>query len=194
MRVLDHLKALAARRARPPRSELPSFRYHPDPVASRVLKPSGEVCPCCDGRRGWAYLGPWYSLEECDGLCPWCIASGDAHDRFDVAFGESEALEAGAGSAAVDELLHRTPWHFVAQQEPWPVHCGDFCALVGKLDPEDFPGLRERLGPDLAFIQKRLGVERDDLERYLMMESSPLYAHLFRCLDCATLRLSADFE
>ena len=185
---------LALNRAERARSGLPRFRYHPDPIASRVLEPSARACPCCGGKRGWLYVGPLYTVEEMDEVCPWCIADGEAHARFDIEFGEEVALESGAGPEAVDELLHRTPWHFVAQQEPWPVHCGDFCALVGKLEPDQFRALRDELEPDLTFIQKRLGLEREDLERYLRMEASPLYAHLFRCLACATLRVSADFE
>ncbi len=185
---------LALNRANRARSELPRFRYHPDPIASRVLVPSARVCPCCGRKRGWLYVGPLYTLEEIEEVCPWCIAGGEAHARFDIEFGEELALESGAEPEAVDELLHRTPWHFVAQQEPWPVHCGDFCALVGKLEPERLRSLRDELEPDLEFIQERLGLEREDLEQYLQRKASPLYAHLFRCLGCGTFRVSADFE
>ena len=173
---------------------LPAFRYHPDPVGSKVFVPSHGTCPCCQADRSWAYVGPFYALEELDGLCPWCIANGRAHARFDAEFGEIEAIEGGADPEAVDELLHRTPWYFAAQQEPWPVHCGDFCAVVGRLRPLDLGRYREGLTSDLQAIRFRLELDPQELERYLRMENSPLWAQLFRCLRCRRYRLAADFE
>ncbi len=172
----------------------PKFRYHPDPVASKVLIPSKGKCPCCGTAGGWTYVGPFYALEEVEGLCPWCIASGSAHARFDMEFGLAYALEPGADDRAKKELLTRTPSYFVAQEEPWPVHCGDFCAVLVRLEPELYDRYRNEIQSDLAIIKQRLEIERDELEEYLQMEASPLWAQLFKCLTCDVLRLSADFE
>jgi hypothetical protein len=37
---------------------LPSFRYHPDPVATGSIEPSDAVCRCCGRARGYIYAGP----------------------------------------------------------------------------------------------------------------------------------------
>ncbi|MCP4306259.1 MAG: CbrC family protein [bacterium] len=39
--------------------ELPSFRYHPDPIATGSIRPSDEaVCRRCSRNRGFIYVGP----------------------------------------------------------------------------------------------------------------------------------------
>ncbi|HEX5829769.1 MAG TPA: CbrC family protein, partial [Gemmatimonadaceae bacterium] len=62
---------------------LPSFRYHPDPVAAGSIEPSDAVCRCCGRARGYIYAGPVCAEEEFDdALCPWCITDGQAAARF----------------------------------------------------------------------------------------------------------------
>ncbi|WP_328624113.1 CbrC family protein [Streptomyces sp. NBC_00353] len=36
-------------------SQLPFFRYHPEPVTTGAVTASGEVCVCCGQARGWIY-------------------------------------------------------------------------------------------------------------------------------------------
>ncbi len=94
---------------------LPIFKYHPDPVATESIVPSDALCVCCGRARGYIYAGPVYSEEELEeSLCPWCIADGSAHERFDACFTD----EGGIGdygtwdlvpSEIVDEIAYRTP-------------------------------------------------------------------------------------
>jgi len=65
----------------------PVFRYHPNPIASGSIVASGAQCVRCEQRRGFIYAGPSYCEVELDvALCPWCIADGSAHEKFDASF------------------------------------------------------------------------------------------------------------
>src|SRR5580698_1256897 len=44
--------------------KLPSFRYHPDPLATGAVKPSDVVCSCCQRNRGFIYTGPVYGKSR----------------------------------------------------------------------------------------------------------------------------------
>jgi hypothetical protein len=43
------------------------------------------------------------TLQDC--LCPWCIADGSAHDRFDATFVDSEAFPDGTPQAAIGSTV-----------------------------------------------------------------------------------------
>jgi uncharacterized protein CbrC (UPF0167 family) len=66
-------------------TELPQFRYHPEPLATGEIEPSEDECLNCGQRRGYLYVGPVFAEKEIvDELCPWCIADGSAAARFDA--------------------------------------------------------------------------------------------------------------
>src|SRR5262249_31272305 len=90
-----------------PIASLPTFRYHPDPVASGSVSASDETCPCCDQARGFLYTGPIYSEEDVEAVCPWCIADGSANEEFDATFVDSEAFADGIPDAAIEEICER---------------------------------------------------------------------------------------
>jgi Uncharacterised protein family (UPF0167) len=58
----------------------PSFRYHPDPLATGSVKPEPDIpCLSCNRIRGYIYTGPVFTekpfiLEY--SLCPWSLLSG----------------------------------------------------------------------------------------------------------------------
>lgn len=73
---------------------VPTFRYHPDPVASGSVRASPVPCRCCGLARGWLYTGPVYAEEALDeALCPWCIADGTAAARFGASFVDDAAFD-----------------------------------------------------------------------------------------------------
>jgi len=120
-----------------PRSPLPAFKYHPDPIATGSVKASENVCVCCDRARGYIYTGPTYAEEELEEeLCPWCIADGTAHAELDAEFVDREGI-GGYGeweevsSTIVDEVACRTPGFSGLQQERWYTHCADAAEFVG---------------------------------------------------------------
>lgn len=119
---------------------LPTFRYHPDPIATGSVATSGAVCRACNRARGYIYTGPVYAeIELEDALCPWCIADGSAAARFTAEFVDP----AGVGdygrwdavpAAVVDEDAKRTPAFTGWQQERWWTHCGDAAMFLGYSD------------------------------------------------------------
>lgn len=173
---------------------LPRFRYHPDPVASGVFVPADAPCPVCGVQRVIEYVGPFYATQEVVHLCPECIANGTAASRFDLEFVDPDGPEAGPDSRCLDELLHRTPGYFSAQGDPWPAHCGDYCALVGRVGRREVDALHDELDEDLQRIAQQLGYTQATVLEELAREDSPLWAHLFRCLGCSRHRLVADYE
>ncbi|QOG23992.1 hypothetical protein FOM02_41000 [Bradyrhizobium sp. SEMIA] len=82
-------------------SNLPSFKYHPDPVATGSVQKSDVQCICCGQARGYVYIGPVYAAEElCESLCPWCVADGSAHGKHGASFTD----ESGAGARQAAHL------------------------------------------------------------------------------------------
>ena len=54
--------------------DLPTFKYHPDPMATGSVVESGTKCVCCEQARGFIYIGPVFAImdyNEC--ICP-CVA------------------------------------------------------------------------------------------------------------------------
>jgi uncharacterized protein CbrC (UPF0167 family) len=82
--------------------ELPKFKYHPDPVATGAIKPSEEVCECCNRARGYVYTSTIYAEDEIQFICPWCIADGSAAQKFDGMFSDDYPLkEAGVNEEVI---------------------------------------------------------------------------------------------
>ncbi len=70
--------------------ELPHFPYHRDPQASGSLRRTDDACECCGQSRGVLYDGVVYTRSKVKALCPWCIASGAAADKYIAAFFDAD--------------------------------------------------------------------------------------------------------
>jgi len=171
---------------------LPSLRYHPDPIATGSVRASSETCACCEGIRGFVYTGPVFGEAELDNaLCPWCIADGSAHERFDAEFTDAESVGLGwepVADAVADEVAFRTPGFTGWQQERWASHCEDAAAYIGQADTADLLGEWSAAIPSL-----RADVEIGDEDWESLLSSfakgptgSPT-AYVFRCLHCSEL-------
>jgi len=169
---------------------LPAFKYHPDPIATGCIKLSDTECVCCGKQRGYIYVGPVYSVEEFEEcICPWCIADGSAHAKFDAEFTDAAGvgfyskLSAIPGSV-IAEVGFRTPGFAGWQQEHWLACCGDAAAFVGRAGCSEL----ERRWPDaIPSIQQESGMfDGSEWERYfraLDKDRSPT-AYIFQCLHC----------
>jgi uncharacterized protein CbrC (UPF0167 family) len=167
--------------------ELPKFRYHPDPISSGSVIESDTACASCGKSRGFIYTGPVYSEEDLDdALCPWCIADGSAHSKFDADFVDSEAFADETPEEAIDEIVARTPGFNAFQSETWPSCCGDAAAF---LTPAGIAELRSK--PDLegfamGYIVHELGISGGAANRLLesrRKDNGPT-AYVFQCLHC----------
>jgi uncharacterized protein len=175
---------------------LPAFRYHPDPLASGSIVESASVCRCCDQHRGYVYAPAVYAVEELAGaLCPWCIADGTAHRRFDATFVDSEAFDAELPDEVVQQITTRTPGFANWQGEHWPACCDDATAF---LEPAGIADIRARYRElemqILNHIIYDLGISGGAASRLLESlgrDQSPT-AFTFRCLHCGQLHFYID--
>ncbi|MEU9194523.1 CbrC family protein [Streptomyces hundungensis] len=174
---------------------LPTFPYHPDPVATGVIVSSGTACICCGRERGYVYRGPVYASEELMGrLCPWCIADGSAADRFDAHFtagtclGDDVPLEV---FAAVDR---RTPGYVAWPQPQWFFHCGDGAAFLGRVGAAELAAYPEALEM-LRREANGWGWPSDQVAYFLgsLDKDGEATAYLFRCKVCAAPLAYTDF-
>ena len=148
---------------------LPNFRYHPDPLGSGSVVVSPAKCRCCSKARGFIYTGPVYAEAELeDALCPWCIADGSAHARFDARFVDSEAFDAGASEKAIEEIMTRTPGFSTWTSERWPSCDGEPAAFVGPFGIEEIRGhYRDLEGTLMSYVVHDLGISGGAARRVL---------------------------
>ena len=167
-----------------PVSTLPSFRYHPDPLATRSVVASREACTCCGVARGYVYVGPAHAVDEVAGVCPWCIADGAARAMFSAEFTDLDGAPDNVPTTVLEEIGSRTPGFTGWQQEHWLYHCGDGAAFLGRAgwsELEDRPNALAALRENLA----------DDEIRALDRDGDQT-AYLFRCRHCGTHLAYAD--
>lgn len=176
---------------------LPVFRYHPDPVATRSIVESDGECLVCRQNRGYLYAGPVYALEELDdGLCPWCIADGQAAEQFDASFADvGFGVPPDVSQTVIDEIARRTPSYSSWQQDHWLYHCADACAFLG---PVGRPELGHYPPTALAAViasVRGYGWPDNEVHEFvdaLDRDEQPT-AYLFRCLHCDIYRAHCDF-
>lgn len=169
---------------------LPTFKYHPDPVATGSVEANPDVeCVCCEQARGYIYVGPVYTSQEVnldEELCPWCIADGAAAEKFDATFNDCGTMEDVTEEVA-GEIEERTPGFVAWQQNEWLTCCDDGAAFLGlagakelkKKFPKAIPVVKQHL-------QDEYGLEGDELTEFfdsLDKEDQPT-AYIFQCLHC----------
>jgi uncharacterized protein CbrC (UPF0167 family) len=184
---------------RMPPMTLPTFKYHPDPVATGSIERSNATCQCCGQKRGYIYVGPVFSVEELsDSICPWCIADGSAHAKFDAEFTDAAGIgDYGSWDtvpqAVIDEVAFRTPGFSGWQQERWWTHCGDAAAFLGRAGYAEV----SKYGSELINVLRReLNMDGDSWNEYFMQldkDGSPS-AYVFQCLHCGALGGYSDCD
>jgi uncharacterized protein CbrC (UPF0167 family) len=178
---------------------LPSFRYHPNPLATGSINPSTVACVCCGRARGYVYVGPVYAEEELEEkLCPWCIADGSAHARFDADFVDVDAIgDRGTWEkverSIAEEVAFRTPGFSAWQQERWFTCCGDAALFLGPAGHSEViahgPTAVEALRTELGWDD---GPEWKNYLASLTKDGQPT-AYLFRCRHCGKIGGYSDF-
>lgn len=168
----------------------PTFRYHPDPVATGSAVSTDAACSLCGIRRGIRYAGPVYGTQP-DTLCLHCIASGEAAERLGPAgigpamFSDAVDVPVDVPADVVDEVTMRTPGFSGWQQEKWLYYCADAAAFLG---PAGYAGLAPH--PDaVASLREdcqRLGWPGERIEKFLssLDKRGAPTAYLFQCLHC----------
>lgn len=162
---------------------IPTFKYHPNPLNTGAFEISeeGVICDCCGKVTHIYYEAPFYAVDDIDYLCPACIASGKASEKFDGSFQDDYSVDDGVEDAEkLDELIHRTPGYCGWQQEYWRAHCGDFCAYLGRVGAMELQAL--------DVMDEVLDDPMWDDEQKEMIENTVngghLQCYLFQCLHC----------
>ena len=172
-------------------TELPTFKYNPNAERLGIIKKEETSCPVCEQKQNYVYQGPFYCIDEVDGICPWCIKDGSAAKKYEGEFQDSYSCDTVNNEEFLTELTTRTPGYSGWQQERWLSHCGDFCALkdyVGWLEIKD---LKEELEDDLKEIKSEYNLTQEELEKYLV-NNGGVQGYLFQCLHCKKHRLTID--
>jgi len=177
----------------------PTFRYHPDPIATGAFEQQPGACRRCGEARGWVYVvAPYAETDLRDALCPWCVADGSAAATFHAEFTDLGVDEPGRDSVSadvLDELAHRTPGFSAWQQERWLFHCSDAAAYLGAVGWDE---LSEH--PDAAqAVREQVagwGMDADDVEAFVgsLDVDGASTAYLFRCLHCQVHLAYADAD
>ena len=169
-----------------------NFKYHPDPIKTGMFKKDQPAaCECCGKNTEIFYVGPFYSVEDVERICPDCISSGAAAEKFDGEFQDPMSLAKVSDDTKTDELIHRTPGYSGWQQEYWPAHCDDYCAFVGYVSWQDLVDMGiekqvlENYREDICMIPL------DSVEEEL---SSGMEGYLFQCLHCGKYFLYTDVD
>lgn len=175
------------------RNEFPVFKYNSDPIGNRVIVQRTARCPVCNEKTEYVYEGPFYSIEEVENICPWCIKNGNAAKKYDGEFQDPASCEEVDKSEYLDELVHRTPGYMGWQQEVWLSHCGDFCTYIGNVGWKEIEHMNDELEDDLNEIMKNYRLTKDDLKKFLVNNGS-LQGYLFKCVVCGKYRITSDCD
>ena len=175
---------------------IPEFRYHPDPIGSGSVVPSEASCACCGKARGYIYAGPVYAEDElADAICPWCIADGSAHKKYDATFFDEESCDEDIPARTIRKICERTPGFATWQQGAWPACCGDATAFVMPVGSAEIrakhPSMEGMLMGDIVHEMQISGGAATRLFNELSLDKGPT-AFVFRCLHCETPHFHID--
>jgi uncharacterized protein len=168
-------------------TELPTFRYHPDPLATGNVVAQDIVCGVCGEPRPYAYIGPYVSpdahFENGDPLCPWCIADGSAAGVWKASFVApaylSEEARTRMPPGRLAELEQRTPSFLCLQQDRWLDHHGEAGEYLGEIGAAEYADL-----PDQAQLAVRVTAGEPGQVALLRADGDGPAVYLFRCLHC----------
>lgn len=169
--------------------QLPTFRYHPDPLATGSVEPSTTQCVVCGQARGSIYTGPVYAEGDyADQICPWCIADGSAHTRLNAEFTDPGGI-GGYGDwddvpdSIIEEVTYRTPGFATWQGERWFTHCNDAAAFRGPAGYKELKAFGQAAIEAIQTDADMEGEQWEELYRGLQKDGSPT-AYVFRCRHC----------
>lgn len=180
--------------------KLPKFKYSPNAYKLDIFKTEDGICSVCNNKSNLKYTGSFYSIDEPEYICPWCIANGKAAEKYDGEFNDYCGIETVSPDpndtkcSIPEELLlevtNKTPSYNSCQQEEWLTHCNEPCAFLAYADGKRIEPLIEELKED---IENNLGAEIDYVTNNLTTDGS-FVGYLFRCVKCGKHRLHADYD
>lgn len=171
-----------------------SFKYHPNVWELGIFKHARSKknpphCQCC-GRPTEYFLNHMYAKEEVSCICPECVASGKAAEKFDGCFVAESEYSLIDSEEKAHELIYCTPGYDSYLGEHWLACCGDYCAFLSYLDSKalEATGIAEEL---IADYEERGGISG---LRSALSKRGQYRGYLFRCLHCGKYRMWADYD
>lgn len=171
--------------------QFPQFKYHPDPLRTGSIVRSADECEVCGKPRGFLYEGGIYTEEEIEKVCPWCIADGSAHEKFDIEFVDMSAVGGDdwdeVASEIAEEVAFRTPGFSSWQGERWFTHCGDAAEFLGTMGKKELQQAGEEA---VEAIRLESGYDEGEWQDYfnsMHANRGPATAYLFKCRHCGKL-------
>ncbi|WP_083891507.1 CbrC family protein [Fibrella aestuarina] len=178
---------------------LPEFKYSPNAYKIGVFENIAGTCSICNERRQIKYTSSFYSVDVPEYICPWCIESGKAAEKYSGKFNDYLGIEGVSSDSndlnyAIDEELlleitNKTPSYVSWQQEVWLTHCDRPCAFIDYADTETIKLLSEELNDDIGTS----GYD-PELIRVALSKDGSLVGYLFQCVKCGHHRLHIDCD
>lgn len=180
--------------------ELPKFKYSPNAYAIGVFDDVEGICSICNQSRKLKYVGSFYSMDEPDYICAYCIQTGEAAEKYNGTFNDDMGIEGVSNESAelhhpnIDqnklfEVTKKTPSYNSWQQEVWLTHCNEPCAFIAYADGKDIQAYSYELQEDI----ENAGYDQADLKENLT-KGGHLVGYLFKCLNCGKHRLHIDCD
>jgi len=135
-------------------NELPTFKFHPNPLETGNAIEKQFICVCCQKEKNYAYTGPIFSADESvdeimedNTLCLDCIADGTAANKWDAEFNDCDynVEEICSNAEALSELMTRTPGYNSFQSPIWVFHCNEPCEFHGEFTKNELMQLCETI-------------------------------------------------
>lgn len=144
------------------------------------------------------YTGLFYSIEEPEFICPWCIHDGSAAEKYDGEFNDYASIEGISPDPAepdtitipqefLNEVTKKTPGYHSWQQGVWLVHCNEPYAFIDCADSEMIKPFFTELEEDF----ENCGIDPDYI-RTTVTKEGDVAGYLSQCVRCGKHRLRAD--
>ena len=177
--------------------DYPQFKYHPNAYSLDIFVQEDGVCSICHKQRDLKYDCSFYSVDEPDYICPWCIVNGAAAEKYKGDFNDYCSIESvspdpndppsSIDEKLLDEICSRTPSYVSWQQQVWLVHCNEPCKFIHYATSE----LLEPILPEVLEDIENSGMPLEWVQHHLTAESD-FSGYLFQCVHCGKHRLHLD--
>ncbi|WP_145046556.1 CbrC family protein [Paenibacillus xylanexedens] len=167
--------------------QTPFFRFQPHAYTNGIFEVNHEKknCSVCKNTSDYMYYGPFYSIEDLNGICPVCIHNGKASENFNGFFqggieyrGSSLSVSYDESTnkflyflgydefslleePAIEELLFRTPGYVSWQESYWLTENNFPLAFVKYLSIEEIEDKLLSLSEALNELNENYGFNRD---------------------------------
>lgn len=180
--------------------KLPHFKYHPNVYELDLFEEEQGECSICLQGRSLRYEGPFYSIEDPEYICPWCIADGSAAEKYNGEFNDYCGIEGVSPnpndpeptiqSELLDEICLKTPGYHSWQQGEWQSHCNEPCVFLGYADTDSIQPFYDEIKEELIESGQNYSLEMLNN----ISKDGHVVGYLFQCAQCGKHKLHIDCD